>query len=337
MITVYIYFPPLSASAGSMTIFCRDLCRAFVKRGHRVVLCAIEPPNITAYEIGVPERWRTRISRLNAVILALIVRRHLRANPSEQVAFLNVSQEFVLLARPERSLAIVHDTIQIDHPRSRIVRLLAKSWWWRCRQVEQVVSVSQATANDLARLGIQSRVIYNHFNAARFLSFHPSDVPAYDAIWCGTLARHKRFDLFVALAQACPAQRFAVVLPEHEARTAKVPANIAVLHSLDDDMLYSLMARAEMLVSSSEKEGYGRPPMEALMLGTRVLLSDVPVFREIYGATASFFTLEADALIAKFRALRIDPTLRKIDWPALLARQGCVDDYVDLVETLLPR
>jgi glycosyltransferase involved in cell wall biosynthesis len=60
---------------------------------------------------------------------------------------------------------------------------------------------------------------------------------------------------------------------------------------IDNEKLRELLAGAELLVQPSLYEGFGLPPLEALVLGTRALISDIPVFREIYdGFPVTYFT-----------------------------------------------
>lgn len=49
-----------------------------------------------------------------------------------------------------------------------------------------------------------------------------------------------------------------------------------------DNELYGLMAHTEVLIQPSLYEGFGLPPLEALYLGRPVVLSDIPIFREVY-------------------------------------------------------
>lgn len=49
-----------------------------------------------------------------------------------------------------------------------------------------------------------------------------------------------------------------------------------------DDELHRLLAEARILVQPSLYEGFGIPPLQALHSGTRALISDIPVFKEIY-------------------------------------------------------
>ena len=52
---------------------------------------------------------------------------------------------------------------------------------------------------------------------------------------------------------------------------------------LSDDELFREIASARFLVQPSLYEGFGLPPLEALYLGTQPIVSDIPVFKEIYG------------------------------------------------------
>jgi len=51
---------------------------------------------------------------------------------------------------------------------------------------------------------------------------------------------------------------------------------------LTDDSLMELLSEASLLVQPSLYEGFCLPPLEAIVLGTNVLISDIPVLKEIY-------------------------------------------------------
>ncbi len=50
-----------------------------------------------------------------------------------------------------------------------------------------------------------------------------------------------------------------------------------------DKKLLQLISEAKALIQPSLYEGFGLPPLEALYLGTDVILSDIQVFKELYG------------------------------------------------------
>jgi glycosyltransferase involved in cell wall biosynthesis len=62
------------------------------------------------------------------------------------------------------------------------------------------------------------------------------------------------------------------------------------LPGASDQRLADLMAGSVALVSASRAEGFGLPALEALAQGCHPVLSDIPVYRELFGDWATFFT-----------------------------------------------
>ncbi|MBP5446970.1 MAG: glycosyltransferase family 4 protein [Treponema sp.] len=75
-----------------------------------------------------------------------------------------------------------------------------------------------------------------------------------------------------------------------------------------DEKLKLLIAQARLLVQPSLYEGFGVPPLQALYSGTRAVISDIPVFKEIYGRLpVTFFKAgDADDLARKIAAAYSD-------------------------------
>ena len=76
-----------------------------------------------------------------------------------------------------------------------------------------------------------------------------------------------------------------------------------------NQQVYDILAHAACLVSPSLYEGFGIPPLEAMSLGTPVILSDIPVYQEIYGHyPVTFFKAgNADELCRMLRTLPSSP------------------------------
>lgn len=72
-----------------------------------------------------------------------------------------------------------------------------------------------------------------------------------------------------------------------------------------DEDVYSIISHSEVLVSPSYYEGFGLPPLEALYLGTPVIISDIPVYREVYKDLPVTFFKSGNAtdLYSKIREL----------------------------------
>lgn len=75
-----------------------------------------------------------------------------------------------------------------------------------------------------------------------------------------------------------------------------------------DDALKRLIEQARILVQPSLYEGFGIPPLQALYCGTKAVISDIDVFKEIYSALpVTFFHAEdADDLARKMREAYFD-------------------------------
>jgi glycosyltransferase involved in cell wall biosynthesis len=92
---------------------------------------------------------------------------------------------------------------------------------------------------------------------------------------------------------------------ERRRLTRLAPEARLVFHDGATDEEYAReLADATALVTASRAEGFGIPLVEAMRLGTPVIASDIPIFREIGGEAASYFALDdADAAARAIAAL----------------------------------
>lgn len=70
--------------------------------------------------------------------------------------------------------------------------------------------------------------------------------------------------------------------------SARLLNRIHFLPIVNDDVLRLAYAGADAMVHASLMEGFGIPVVEALASGTGLILSDIPVYREIAGSMAAF-------------------------------------------------
>ena len=77
------------------------------------------------------------------------------------------------------------------------------------------------------------------------------------------------------------------------------PANVRLSGYVDEREKTALISAAHGLIMPSFAEGFGIPIIEAFALGTPVLCSDIPVFREVAGELADYFDpFSAESLCA---------------------------------------
>jgi glycosyltransferase involved in cell wall biosynthesis len=89
--------------------------------------------------------------------------------------------------------------------------------------------------------------------------------------------------------------------------------NIKFLGRVNDDTLIQLYSNALCFVYPSLYEGFGLPPLEAQACGCPVVISDIPVFREIYGDSALYFNpLDSQDIANKIEEMINNKYLRDI-------------------------
>ena len=108
-----------------------------------------------------------------------------------------------------------------------------------------------------------------------------------------------------------------------EQRCAELGVSPVVLGAVEDEELPSLVAACEVFAFPSTKEGFGLAAMEALAAGRPVVTRDLPVLREVLGATvryaadpAGFASAMADSLGDDRRAPEGRDLARSMTWEA---------------------
>jgi glycosyltransferase-like protein len=178
------------------------------------------------------------------------------------------------------------------------------------------ICVSAAVAGDLlAGWGIRATVIPNGVESARFAAA-AADEPAATAARRGWRARLGRYVLavggieprkgslelltaFAGLADRHPGTRLVIAGGETlfdyrdyrarwEERAGELPVTPVVLGPVPDGDLPALVAAAAAFAFPSSKEGFGLAALEALAAGVPLVVSDLPVFREVFTGAALF-------------------------------------------------
>jgi glycosyltransferase involved in cell wall biosynthesis len=189
------------------------------------------------------------------------------------------------------------------------------------RRADVVVAISQATADDVSeRLGVSPNriaIVAPVVVPPERPSPQPARDPAGEAtfLFVGALDPHKQPDLAVkALARFRAdhgAGRLRFIGPSSDsqkaalrdlAATLGIPGFIEFDGRISDGDLDSAYASATALLSTSRIEGFGLPPVEAVLRGVPVISVDIPSARETVGETATLVPSSADAIAAAMAA-----------------------------------
>lgn len=109
----------------------------------------------------------------------------------------------------------------------------------------------------------------------------------------GSLAPHKNIAWVVNYARQHPSDYF-VISGERNPKYWKntqydTLKNVIFTGYLTDEEIKSLVIHSKAFIQPSLYEGFGLPPLEAISCNTKVALSDIEVFREIFSNHAVFF------------------------------------------------
>jgi len=210
-----------------------------------------------------------------------------------------------------RRVVLIHDTIPLDHPEyqrpgipaafeaklrrvgaeadlviynSQVTRDMAERWFKRWGRVPDGL---------VAHLGMDlPRPNPDHI---------PADLrlPAGYYITLGTIEPRKNHGLLLDVWEKMAAERPEAKMPHLVTAGRRGWENQEVFHrldtspiirrfvhereGLDDEAVAALLSGARALLFPSKVEGFGLPPLEAAALGTQVLCSDLPIYREFLG------------------------------------------------------
>ena len=245
-------------------------------------------------------------------------------------------------------IVTIHDTILLERwPGMRIpwkpavARLYLKETLHRADAVVTVSHTVARTLQQMFKLGSKPLVVAH--NAPHPIFLNP---PAPDVIhrwmikldlpekgfllYVGNLKPHKNIprliqawkilrrrgvDLPLVLAGMPPGARRQIL---KALAGESLEGALRVLPWVPLEGLHAVYHRATVLVQPSLAEGFGLPVLEAMMCGTPVACSDIPVFHEIAGDAATYFPPDNPVAIA----LAIERVLTQPEFARQLVSKG---------------
>ena len=194
----------------------------------------------------------------------------------------------------------LHDLIYYANPTpppefAAPIRLLWRLYhlaWWPQRvllnRADAVVTVSHTTEELMARHRLTRRPVTVVPNAPDPAPDTTRLVRTRTLVYMGSFMPYKNVDALVRAVALLPEFELhlmsRVTPAERERLGALAPSARLVFHDGVSDAEYNKALRsATALVTASRDEGFGIPLVEAMGVGTPVVVSDIPVFREVGG------------------------------------------------------
>jgi glycosyltransferase involved in cell wall biosynthesis len=282
-----------------------------------------ELPSVTVRRVGmkpvdVRQLWRWRAVLRRADVDVIFFPYHLGASP--------------LAGKPR--LALLHDCIFETDPRfvpSRRLGLAYRAMTALVAHTSTVLTVSQASAREVAhfyrRVVRPGRVIPNGVDQGQRGSKAGADRLRRDfglvggyVLHVGAQRPHKNVTVLIEAIAKVPGARLVLVgsaderFPDEAGPAIDrcgVAGRVSRLPFVPEELLGALYAQARLLAYPSLVEGFGLPLLEAMVAGTPVLASDIPVMREIGGDAALYAPADdAEAWAAAIIRLDTDDDLR---------------------------
>jgi glycosyltransferase involved in cell wall biosynthesis len=223
----------------------------------------------------------------------------------------------------------LHDLIYYRHrtpprdlnPAIRLIWRLYHLAWWPQRvllnQADEVATVSETSKGLIEQHRLTRRPITVVRNAADPVAGEvaPRAAPlTRELVYMGSFMPYKNVETLALALHVLPGYRLHLLSkigPADRRRLlALAPEGALVVHNGVSDAQYGeLLGSAFALVHASRDEGFGIPLIEAMAAGTPVVVSDIPIFREVGADAGGYFPADdPDAVAAAIRALE-DPAV----------------------------
>jgi 1,2-diacylglycerol-3-alpha-glucose alpha-1,2-galactosyltransferase len=203
-------------------------------------------------------------------------------------------------------------------------------------RADLVLAPSAEAADELRRIGIATpiEVVPNGVDPAGFRRTADSRLQARDdlglptdtllVLTVGHLQPRKGVDTVLACARALPSIRFVWVGGEPDVFSAgrtevldamrAAPPNVSFTGVVDRTLVRAYYQAADVFLLPSRHETFGLAPLEAALSRLPLVLSDLDVFREVFGPPGETYLEAADvpATVAAVARLAGSPGLREV-------------------------
>lgn len=183
------------------------------------------------------------------------------------------------------------------------------------RKCDNVISASKYTQRVLKeKFSIGSEQIYFYINTEEIGAIPVGKFRGH-VIQISRFVLPKRFDISIRAIKGLNRKLMCVggaKVDRYKRLAKELDANVDFYCNVRREVTIGLLKGAEVLVSPSIFEGWGITPIEALYCRIPVLLSDLEVFREVYGDCVPYHKLDdPDDMREKLRYLLADKQLQR--------------------------
>ena len=173
------------------------------------------------------------------------------------------------------------------------------------KKAKELITVSNFSRDEIAQYyNIDKNRIHVIYNAWQHVEGLKEDKKILDKIKnitqgkkyffsIGTLTKHKNLKWVIEVARQNPDYMFLISGFKNSEKVYKALGiestdNVIYMGYLTDEEMTSVIKNSEALIFPTFYEGFGIPPLEALAIGTKAIVSDIPALKEVYGNTVYY-------------------------------------------------
>jgi glycosyltransferase involved in cell wall biosynthesis len=221
----------------------------------------------------------------------------------------------------------IHDIIFPDMPElTAKIGLFARMWFYRraYKKSQKIFTVSEFSKSRIQyHLGTEKPIIVTHSAIQPMFLEYRANVKTVQKtqtiVFVGNIKKHKGLDILLdafRLARNEGLSHKLVVIGSKENFRTTDNSILQKIEALDgeavtftgfisDEQIMEYLSTAALLVQPSLYEGFCLPPLEAMVLGTHALISDIPVLKEIYGDYPVIFFQSGDSSDLKEKMMEL--------------------------------
>lgn len=207
----------------------------------------------------------------------------------------------------------IHDAAVSAMPNS--FSWVFRTWYklmfmWLGRSLEHIFTVSEFSKKELHKYyDIPLSKIYVTYNGIDHIKRLKADESIIDredlkgkkyVLAVSSMNPSKNFPLVLDVARLMPDVEFIIAGGSNEkvfkSAGLDVPQNARLIGYVSDEELMALYRHASVFVYPSLYEGFGIPPLEAMMCGCPGVVSDIEVFHEVYGDNVEYCDFKDERL-----------------------------------------